>query len=72
MRMVLAMTIFVPGVFVTTPAPFALSGPFLPLSSEQMDEDRDPDQSGNERDVADSENEGSTTSATQANDQLQP
>ena len=69
MKTVLALAIFVLGVFVTTPAAFALSGPFVPLSSEQIDDVRDPDQSENERDVADSDNESSATSATQTDDQ---
>ena len=71
MKTMLVMTIFALGVFATAPAPFALSGPFVPLSTERMMDDdiRDSDQSENERDVADSDNEGSTTSATQANDQ---
>ena len=69
MKTVLALTIFVLGAFATTPVAFAFSGPFVPLSSEQIDDVRDPDQSENERDVADSDNEGSTTSATEANDQ---
>ena len=70
MRTVLALTIFVLGVLVTTPAAFAFSGPFVPLSGELADEDfRDADQSENGRDVADSDNEDSTTSATQTNGQ---
>ena len=69
MRTILMLTIFVLGVFVTAPAPFALSGPFVPLSSEQIDDVRDTEQSENERDVAGSDNESSTTSATQANEQ---
>ena len=69
MRTVLVMTIFVLGVFATAPAPFALSGPFVPLGSEQTGDIRDSEQSENERDVADSDNESPATSATQANDQ---
>ena len=63
------MTIFVLGVFVTTSAISALSGPFVPLSSEQVDDVRDPDQSENERDVADSDNESPAVSATRVNNQ---
>ena len=69
MKTVLALTMFVLGAFVATPATFAFSGPFVPLSSEQIEDVRDPNQSENERDVADSDNEASTTSATQTNDQ---
>ena len=69
MKTVLALTMFVLGAFVTTPAAFAFSGPFVPLSSEQVDDVRDPDQPENERDVADSDNESSSTSETQSNDQ---
>ena len=65
------MAIFVLGVFETTSAPFALSGPFIPLSSEQMVDDgvRDADQPDNERDVADYGDEDSTASTTQTSGQ---
>ena len=64
MRITLVLTIFVLGVFVTTPVAFALSGPFVPLSSEQPNDDfRDSDQSDNERGVADSGDESPDTSA---------
>lgn len=69
MRILLALVIFALGVPVTTPALFAFSWQFVSLSSEQTDDLRDPGQSENETDVADSDNEGSTTSATQTNDQ---
>ena len=65
MRITLVLTIFVLGVFVTTPVAFALSGPFVPLSSEQPNDDfRDSDQSDNERGVADSGEESSTSEAS--------
>ena len=69
MRTVLVMTIFVLGVSVTASAIPALSGPFVPLSSEQIEDARDSYQSDNQRDVADSDNESPATSATQANSQ---
>ena len=69
MRTILTLTVFILGAFAVAPAAFAFSGPFVPLSSEQIDDVRDPDQLENERDVADSDNEPSTTSATQTDDQ---
>lgn len=67
MKTVLVLEIIVLGVFVNTPATFAFSGPFVPLSSEQVDVDaRDSNQSENERDVAGSDNESPDTSAASA------
>ena len=69
MRTVLVMTIFVLGVFVTASAIPALSGPFVPLISEQIEDARDSDQPDNQRDVADSDNESPAMSATRVNNQ---
>ena len=51
------------------PCSFCTFRSFVPLSSEQVDDVRDSDQSENEREVADSDNESPAVSATQANDQ---
>ncbi|MCY4030780.1 MAG: hypothetical protein OXF05_01530 [Hyphomicrobiales bacterium] len=65
MKTVLVLAVLMLGVLASAPAAFALSGPFVPLSSELDDDgDRDPDQSENGRDVAGSDNESPVSAAT--------